>query len=134
MRGRSASKSKDKPANLQDISFTKWLDKSSPALMQKLVTGGTIASGSLRVRKAGEKPIVFLRMCFTGIRVSSVSTGGSGGEDRLTENVTFNFATVIERYTEQKADGTAGQSFSFGWDLVRQLQFGQPTDCSTSST
>lgn len=124
-----ASRARDKPVNFQDISLTKYLDKSSPALMQRLATGGTIANGSLRVRKAGENPLVYIRLCFTGIRVSSISTGGSGGEDRLTENVTFNYATVIERYTEQNATGGAAGSFRFGWDLVRQLQFGQAGDC-----
>ena len=123
-----ASRARDKPANFQDLSVTKFIDRSSPALMQKLATGGTIAQGSLRVRKAGENPLVYLRLCFTGIRVSSISTGGSGGEDRLTENVTFNFATVIERYTQQSETGGAAESFRFGWDLVRQLQFG-PGDC-----
>jgi type VI secretion system secreted protein Hcp len=120
---------KDKAVNFQDISFTKYIDKSSPALMQNLATGGTIANGSLRVRKAGENPLVYLRLCFTGIRVSSISTGGSGGEDRLTENVTLNFGTVIERYTEQDARGGSAGSFQFGWDLVRQIQFGLPGDC-----
>jgi len=119
---------KDKAVNFQDISFTKYIDRSSPALMQNLATGGTIANGSLRVRKAGENPLVYLRLCFTGIRVSSISQGGSGGEDRLTENVTFNFATVVERYTQQSATGVAGPSFRFGWDLVQRLQFG-PSDC-----
>jgi type VI secretion system secreted protein Hcp len=37
--------------------------------------------------------------------VTAVSTGGSGGEDRLTENVTLNFATVKFEYTEQDAKG-----------------------------
>ena len=123
-----ASRSKDRRANFQDISLTKYIDKSSPALMEKLVTGGTIANGSLRNRRAGATPLVFLRLCFTGLRVSAISTGGSGGEDRLTENVTLNYATIIQKYTLQKADGSAGDSFQFGWDLVRQLQFG-PSDC-----
>ena len=119
---------KDKAVNFQDISFTKYIDRSSPALMQNLATGGTIANGSLRVRKAGENPLVYLRLCFTGVRVSSISQGGSGGEDRLTEDVRFNFATVVERYTQQSATGVAGPSFRFGWDLVQRLQFG-PSDC-----
>ena len=123
-----ASRERDKPVNVQGISLTKYIDRSSPALMQRLAIGGTISNGSLRVRKAGENPLVYLRLCFTGIRVSAISTGGSGGEDRLTENVTLNFATVIERYTQQSATGVAGPSFRFGWDLVQRLQFG-PSDC-----
>ena len=40
--------------------------------------------------------------------ITSYSTGGSGGEDRLTENVTLNFAKVKVEYTEQTATGGAG--------------------------
>ena len=37
--------------------------------------------------------------------VTSVSTGGSGEEDRLTENVTLNFAKVKGTYVQQLEDG-----------------------------
>ena len=43
------------------------------------------------------------------VLISSVSTGGSGGEDRLTENVSLNFAEVGVRYIEQKPDGSGGR-------------------------
>ena len=39
--------------------------------------------------------------------VTSVSTGGSGGEDRLTENVSLNFAKVKFEYTAAVQDGAA---------------------------
>jgi type VI secretion system secreted protein Hcp len=126
---RSSHKPK-RPANFQDISLTKFIDRSSPALLEKLVTGETIANGSLRVRKAGATPLVYVRLCFTDLRVSSISTGGSGGEDRLTENVTLSFGTIIQRYTQQSATGGVAGNFQFGWDLVRQLQFGQEGDCA----
>ena len=35
------------------------------------------------------------------MRLTSVSTGGSGGEDRLAENVTFAYASVVEAYERQ---------------------------------
>jgi type VI secretion system secreted protein Hcp len=37
--------------------------------------------------------------------ITAVSTGGSGGEDRLTENVTINFAKIKFEYVEQDATG-----------------------------
>ena len=49
---------------------------------------------------------------------SSVSTGGSGGEDRLTENVTINFAKVKVDYKEQTKTGGVGASPSMGWDIA----------------
>mgnify|MGYP000259423087 FL=1 len=49
--------------------------------------------------------------------VSSVSTGGSGGEDRLTENITLNFAKVSVEYTPQAKDGSAGATVETGFNI-----------------
>ena len=60
-------------------------------------------------RAAGEKEggLEYLKITMEEIIISSLSTGGSGGEDRFTENVTLNFANVKLEYTPQKEDGTA---------------------------
>jgi type VI secretion system secreted protein Hcp len=50
--------------------------------------------------------------------ISSVSTGGSGGEDRLTENVTLNFAKVKVDYTAQGATGAAGTAKTMTWNIA----------------
>jgi type VI secretion system secreted protein Hcp len=51
--------------------------------------------------------------------VTSVSTGGSGGEDRLTENVSLNFAAVLVDYQAQKPDGSKdGGPVKYGWDIA----------------
>jgi type VI secretion system secreted protein Hcp len=39
------------------------------------------------------------------VLISSLSTGGSGGEDRLTENVTLNFGKFTFTYTPQDPTG-----------------------------
>ena len=85
--------------NVQDLSFTKYVDKASPKLMANVASGTLIPSARLVVRKAGEVPLEYIKIELTNVIVSSVSTGGSGGEDRLTENVTFNFATSKFTYT-----------------------------------
>jgi type VI secretion system secreted protein Hcp len=51
------------------------------------------------------------------ILVSHVSTGGSHGEDRLTENVTLNFAKFKTEYQEQKQDGSGGPKTEAKWDI-----------------
>src|SRR3954468_17375540 len=94
--------------NVQDLSFTKWIDKVSPNLMLACCNGKHYADATLVVRKAGEKPLEYVTVTMTEVMVTAVSTGGSGGEDRLTENVTLNFAKVKVDYKEQKADGTQG--------------------------
>ena len=44
----------------------------------------------------------------TEVLVTACRTGGSGGEDRLTENVTLNFAKVKVEYVEQDRQGRQG--------------------------
>jgi type VI secretion system secreted protein Hcp len=104
--------------NVQDLSFTKYIDKSSPDLMLACCNGKHYDSALLTVRKAGEKPLEYLKITMTELMVTSVSTGGSGGEDKLTENVTLNFASVKVDYIEQKKDGSAGDKPSMNWNIA----------------
>jgi len=108
--------------NVQDISFTKWVDKASPVLFLDCANGKHIKEATLTVRKAGEKPLEYLKIKLSEILVSSISTGGSGGEDRLTENVTLNFAQVQVTYTPQKADGGAESPVVNGWDIAKNVK------------
>ena len=103
--------------NVQDLSFTKYVDKSSPDLMLACCNGKHFPEAKLVVRKAGEKPLEYLIVTMSELIVTSVSTGGSGGEDRLTENVTLNFAKVKVDYAEQKPDGTVGDKPKMAWDI-----------------
>ncbi|MEY4717848.1 MAG: hypothetical protein RL563_466, partial [Pseudomonadota bacterium] len=79
-------------ANFQDISFTKYIDSSTNAIMTALAKGSHIDEVKLMVRKAGEGQQKYILITMKEVLVTSLSTGGSGGEDRLTENVTLNFA------------------------------------------
>lgn len=103
--------------NMQDLSFTKYVDKSSANLMLKCCNGKHYKEANLVVRKAGEKPVEYLKIKFTDVLVAGISTGGSGGEDRITENVTLNFGKVEVEYTPQKADGTPEGSMGMMWNL-----------------
>jgi len=105
-------------ANFQDISVTKWIDKSSPILMLYCANGDHFSEAKLIVRKAGKTPLEYLKITMKKVMITAVSTGGSGGEDKLTENVTFNFAEVIVDYIEQTAEGTEGDKPSFKWNIA----------------
>jgi type VI secretion system secreted protein Hcp len=104
-------------ANIQDFSFTKYVDKSSADLMYSVASGKHVAKGKLFVRKAGENPLEYLTFEFENILVSSLSTGGSHGEERLTENVTLNFGKVKHEYWTQGAKGAKDKNSNFGWDI-----------------
>lgn len=105
-------------ANFQDLSFTKYVDASSNALMIALAKGTHIEKVVLLVRKAGSGQQRYIEITMEEVLVTSVSTGGSGGEDRLTENVTLNFAKVKYSYAPQKGDGTVEADKDFAWDIA----------------
>ena len=104
--------------NVQDLSFTKYIDKTTPDLLLATCNGKHFPDALLIVRKAGEKPLEYLKIKMTDVLISSVSTGGSGGEDRLTENVTLNFAKVSFIYKPQKADGSGDADITMSWDIA----------------
>ena len=104
--------------NVQDLSFTKYVDKASPKLMLACCNGKHYDEVLLTVRKAGEKPVEYIKLKLTEVLVTAVSTGGSGGEDRLTENVTLNFAEFKMDYTPQDSKGAAGTAIPVSWDIA----------------
>jgi type VI secretion system secreted protein Hcp len=104
--------------NVQDISFTKWVDSATPKLALACCDGKHFANATLVVRKSGEKPVEYLKIKVEEVLITSISTGGSGGEDRLTENVTLNFAKVSLDYVPQDEKGAAGTAIPMAWSIV----------------
>ena len=83
----------------------------------------SVPKAELTVVKPGDIRLPYLRLCFTGVRFTCVSTGGSGGEDRLTENVTF-ATRPWSRLTSTACRRRPRPCAVFsGWDLVNKIQF-----------
>jgi type VI secretion system secreted protein Hcp len=108
-------------ANVQDLSFTKYIDKCSCSLMLASCKGTHYTDATLIVRKAGGTPLEYLKITMTEVLISSVSTGGSGGQDRLTENVSLNFAKVKVDYVEQKPNGTEGDKPTMTFSVAENV-------------
>ena len=103
-------------ANVGDLSVTKYIDKSSTDLVLAVLNGTPFKEATLTVRKAGESPVNYLKITISPVLVTNVSPGGSGGEDRLTESVTLNFAKFCYEYTPQKEDGSADAVIKKCWE------------------
>ena len=109
--------------SVQDLSITKYIDKSTPTLMYYCSCGKQFSEGTLFVRKAGgNDPVEYLKIKMTEVIVTSYSTGGSGGQDLLTENISLNFAEVDVDYVPQKQDGTAEAPKKYGWDIAKNVK------------
>lgn len=104
--------------SVQDLSITKYVDKATPTLWSFLAKGSHIGEIILTVRKAGGTAVEYIKLTMTEAIITSISTGGSGGEDRLTENVTINFAQFKLEYTPQNADGTGGTAIPVTWNIA----------------
>ena len=105
--------------SFQDIHFTTQTSKASPKLMLACATGSHIKTASLVLRKAGEKPLEYLKISLTDILVSSYAPCGNSGENPV-EEFSFNFAKIEFDYTPQNADGSAGEVVTTGYDLKAQ--------------
>ena len=76
--------------SVNDFTIVKRVDSVSPQLMQNCVTGKHISEGTITVRKAGEKPVEYLKIKLEEVLISSSQSGGGGATEPM-EQVTLNF-------------------------------------------
>lgn len=110
--------------NIQDLTFTKYLDKSTPNLMMACSSGKHYPEAKLVIRKAGgDSSIEYTVITLKEVLISSLSTGGSRTDDRLTEQVSLNFAQVLVDYQPQKSDGSKdGGQIKYGWNIRQNIK------------
>lgn len=84
--------------NVQDLSWTQYLDSSFPQLFSKLTTGTDPGTATLYAVKPGAGGYNYFQAIFDGNLITSISTGGSGGEDRFTLNATMAMTSIKLRY------------------------------------
>ena len=108
-------------ADVQDIMFTKWVDKSTPALMHSCLVGKHITKAELHCTKHGgdNKALEYIIIKMDDVIISALSTGGGSGDDRMTEHVSLNFAKVEYQYTVQTKEGAAGSKPKVEWDIKK---------------
>ena len=119
--GKKGSGSSAGKVTFNPFSITKHVDKATADLLYACASGKHLKKGTLYVRKAGEKPLEYLTVELEDIIVSHVSMGGSGSEDRLTENVTLNFATFHVKYAVQSKDGSKGAETEHKWHIHKNV-------------
>jgi type VI secretion system secreted protein Hcp len=107
--------------NVGDINVTHHVDAASPALIQHCCKGTHFDSATLTMNKAGGTALAYLTITLTDIIITSVSTGGSAGEDLLTENFSLNFAKFKYSYQPQDNKGAKkGGAIDVTYDIAKQ--------------
>ena len=105
--------------NVYDMSVTKYIDSSSAKLMLNCCNGKHFANAVLTVRKAGgENPVEYVTIRMQKVLITSVSTGGDGGSDRLMEEIKLNFAKVKVENSPQGDKGGKRNMIPFSWDIA----------------
>jgi type VI secretion system secreted protein Hcp len=105
--------------HIQDIHITKHVDRASADLFYNCCSGKHIPNGYITLRKAGDKPLEYLKIKLTDVLVSAVNYAGSGHDDKAMETLALNFAKFEQEYFEQKKDGTGETAGRVGWDVKK---------------
>ena len=108
--------------NVHDLTFTKWVDTSTPKWALACCAGKHFKDATLVIRKAGDQPVEYLKIKMETVLISGVSTGGSGSEERLTENITLNFSKVNLDYVPQDDKGKPGTAIPMSWDISANVR------------
>lgn len=104
--------------SVNDLSITKYVDQATPNLWKLCCNGKHEDEAVLTIRKAGgDSPVEYLKITLEEVLVADMQTGGSQGEEIITESITLNFAKFKLEYTPQEPDGSAGATVETGWDI-----------------
>jgi len=110
--------------DVQDISITKKVDKSSPMLQLACANGKHIAKGKITLRKAGENPLDYLTFDLESVLVSNYQIAHTaGGNDVPAETISLNFSKVKSEYWTQSDKGAKGENANFSWDVAKNIKF-----------
>ncbi|MDF2178151.1 type VI secretion system tube protein Hcp [Aliiglaciecola sp. CAU 1673] len=101
-----------------DMQFTKYVDSTTVPLFRHMAQGTHFDDVVLTVRRASQQTPLY-EITLNNVLITSISTGGTGGEDRLTENVTLNFSEFEAKFVEQKEDGSE-TAFEYEWEIDKK--------------
>ena len=96
------------------------MDKASVTLNANCVTGKSIPTVQIDLTRAGEgKQEVFMTYTLSGVLISSISAGGSGGGDVPTESVSLAFGKIVWKYMPTSGmTGAQGSKQEATYDLT----------------
>ncbi|MFN9993051.1 MAG: Hcp family type VI secretion system effector [Phycisphaerales bacterium] len=106
-------------AEVNNLVFTKRVDKSSPVLFMKCATGEHIKSALLTVRKAGGSQLEFVKVTIDDVVISEFKSGSENKSDEVPmETVELQFTQIKFEYQAQDAKGAAsGGPVSGSWNV-----------------
>jgi type VI secretion system secreted protein Hcp len=106
-------------AHVNDITFMKTLDKTSPTLLQNCMKGVHHKEIIMTFRKTtGDVQMPFLIYTMNDCVLSSYSISASDGSPEMYESMSINFARIKMEYVEQDKSGVKAGANTATWDLT----------------
>jgi type VI secretion system secreted protein Hcp len=105
-------------SSFQDVTCSMKADKASATLLQHVATGKHITQKATLVqRKAGQKPIDFVKLEMEDIIITSFSISGSGEDS--TVSFSINFSKYTFTFTPQDNKGNPGTPVPCSYDIAQ---------------
>lgn len=115
--GASGTSRRRSAAVLDDITLTKWVDKTTPKLMEKLARGQIVESVTIEfTRYYGEVPQVFYKYELENVMITSYRSTGVMGSYPM-DTFTMNFETIKVTYTEYDEYGSPQGNVEWEYDV-----------------
>ena len=107
-------------ASLSDLSITKVVDSSSPALFKAVCGGQHIAEAVLSVNRSDGKggKVEYLKYTLKDVVVSNYQASGSDGSGLPVESFALNYAQIQIAYTVTDQTGAPKGAKMAGWDVA----------------
>jgi type VI secretion system secreted protein Hcp len=102
---------------VNDLTFVVHMEKSIPVLLGMLMSGKPFNQAQLTMRKAGGKPLEFVKVIMKGGLVSGVQFSTPAGDVPQTVTVSLNFGAVEFHYTPQAPDGSGQAEVVTSFDI-----------------
>lgn len=106
---------------VDSISLTKLVDRATPNLIKACCTGRHFEKASVIVRKAGKKPLEYLRFELEDVLINRVSQGGKSSNDQVKETVYLTFASFRTIYTPQSESGGMLAKVEGGFQIAENI-------------
>jgi type VI secretion system secreted protein Hcp len=107
---------------IQDMSCSKYSDKSSLKLMERATNGKAIGKAKLSLLKqSGDVKIPYMEFELTNVVVTSWQLSASGDGQLPMEAFTLHFVKVKSSYKPQGNDGDPAGNVDFGWNLQENV-------------
>lgn len=103
--------------SVQDIVFTKKVDRATTDIIKLCCKGEHIPTGKLVVTKAGGSPLDYLTIEMKKIIIANYNTGGAPGDEEVMETIALNFAWFDLKYKQQADDGSVEDEDEAIWNI-----------------